>query len=90
MKIAVCSDLHLEFADIELKNEDNADVLILGGDICVAKDIANIDSFRGDTFREFFKRCSKEFPHVIYIMGNHEHYNGDFQTSTNLHFFPQI
>jgi Icc-related predicted phosphoesterase len=85
MKIAVCSDLHLEFTDIDLKNDDNANVLILSGDICVAKDIADSDSKRGSIFRDFFRRCSNEFPHVIYIMGNHEHYNGDFQTSTGIY-----
>ena len=84
MKVAVCSDLHLEFADIDLKNDDNADVLILSGDICVAKDIADKDSKRGIRFIDFFKRCSNEFPHVIYIMGNHEHYNGNFQTSAGI------
>ena len=39
MKIAVCSDLHLEFGPISLENTDNADVLVLSGDICVAKDL---------------------------------------------------
>jgi len=29
-------------------------------------------------YRDFFKRCSFQFPHVIYIMGNHEFYNGKF------------
>ena len=43
MRIAVCSDIHLEFGPISLQNTDNADVLILGGDICVAKDILNKD-----------------------------------------------
>ena len=81
MKIAVCSDLHLEFGDINLKNEENADVLILGGDICTIKDLPYIDSKRGQTFRDFFSRCAIQFPHVIYIMGNHEHYNSDFQYS---------
>jgi len=84
MKIAVCSDLHLEFADINLQNYDNADVLILSGDICVAKELPFSDSKRGNIFRDFFKRCSNEFPHVIYIMGNHEHYNGNFQTSAGI------
>ena len=37
MKIAVASDIHLEFGDLILKNEENADVLILSGDICTAK-----------------------------------------------------
>jgi|APGre2960657404_1045060.scaffolds.fasta_scaffold20385_2 Icc-related predicted phosphoesterase len=89
MKIAVCSDLHLEFGDINLQNTDNADVLILGGDICVAADIGRPDKdnlfegARSHRVTDFFKRCSFQFPHVIYIMGNHEHYNGDFATSGN-------
>jgi len=84
MKIALCSDLHLEFADIILKNEENADVLILSGDICTAVDLPYSDSDRGQRFRDFFSRCAFQFPHVIYIMGNHEHYNGDFQKSAQL------
>jgi Icc-related predicted phosphoesterase len=89
MKIAVCSDLHLEFGDIDLKNTENADVLILGGDICVAADIGKPDpnnfmeGARSNRITDFFKRCSFQFPHVIYVMGNHEHYHGDFATSAN-------
>lgn len=81
MKIALCSDLHLEFADIILKNDENADVLILGGDICLAKELPYADSKKGQRYRDFFSRCAFQFPHVIYIMGNHEHYNGTFQHS---------
>ena len=81
MKIAVCSDLHLEFGDIILKNDENADVLILGGDICLAKELPYADSEKGQRYRDFFSRCAFQFPHVIYIMGNHEHYNGTFQHS---------
>jgi predicted phosphodiesterase len=36
MKIALASDIHLEFGPISLENEENAEVLILSGDICVA------------------------------------------------------
>ncbi len=39
MRIAVCSDLHLEFGPIELQNTDNADVLVLSGDIMLAQDL---------------------------------------------------
>ena len=39
MKVALCSDLHLEFQDINLKNEEGANVLILSGDILVAEDL---------------------------------------------------
>lgn len=81
MKFAVCSDLHLEFGDLILKNEENVDVLILSGDICVAKELPYSDSEKGQRFMDFFKRCSFEFPNVIYIMGNHEHYHGDFAKS---------
>ena len=89
MKIAICSDLHLEFGDINLQNTENADVLILGGDICVAADIGKpdphnfLEGARSNRITDFFKRCSFQFPHVIYIMGNHEHYHGDFATSGN-------
>jgi Icc-related predicted phosphoesterase len=89
MRIAICSDLHLEFGDINLQNTDNADVLILGGDICVASDLGRPDDnnifegARSSRIVDFFKRCSFQFPHVILIMGNHEHYHGDFATSAN-------
>jgi len=86
MKIAVCSDLHLEFGDIKLKNTQNADVLILSGDICVARDLLhyeqNVNEHFGvgksDRYHWFFTNCVREFPTVIYIAGNHEHYHGDF------------
>lgn len=40
MKITVVSDLHLEFSDcFDIKNENNADVLILSGDIMIAEDL---------------------------------------------------
>lgn len=87
MKIAVCSDLHLEFGAISLENKDNADVLVLSGDICIAKDLIVRDPYeisghtRSSKFHEFFQECCARFPHVIYIMGNHEHYHGDYAKS---------
>ena len=85
MKIAIASDLHLEFGDLEIDNDQGADVLILSGDILVAKDIAQRDpygvmgpEYRSNRYHDFMQRCSALFPHVIYVMGNHEHYNGDF------------
>jgi predicted phosphodiesterase len=88
MKIAVCSDIHLEFGPISLENNDNADVLILSGDICVVYDLREKDDFnirgehdKSNKFHTFFQECCARFPHVIYIMGNHEHYHGDFAKS---------
>ncbi len=93
MKIALCSDLHLEFEDIYLPNKENADVLILSGDIMIAQDlhdhpepdiphtpeilkILGSRQLKAQLYRDFLKRCSSEFPHVIYLAGNHEFYNG--------------
>lgn len=92
MKIAVCSDLHLEFDDITLKNTEGADVLILSGDILIAEDLHNhqpsdsvADLGRRQAvalrFRDFLKRCSFQFPHVVYVAGNHEFYHGRWRAS---------
>jgi Icc-related predicted phosphoesterase len=75
VKIQIVSDLHLEFCDINIKNENNADVLVLAGDIMVASKVHKPESEYGIRFRDFLKRVSFQFPHVIYIMGNHEFYN---------------
>ena len=84
MKIAICSDVHLEFGQLVLEN-DGADVLVLSGDICTACDLRVTDSIlssaKTDRYMEFFTECSKNFPHVIYVMGNHEHYHGDYADS---------
>lgn len=81
MKIAICSDLHLEFGSIVLNNDECADVLVLAGDICVAKHFVDgkptYQQHLAKEYRKFFDQVTKEFPHVVYIMGNHESYGGD-------------
>jgi predicted phosphodiesterase len=87
MKLALCSDVHLEFGQLHIENTQNAEVLLLSGDICTAKDLLPtglVGSGKYDRFMEFFTTCSREFPHVVYIMGNHEHYHGDFITSIDI------
>ena len=39
MRIKLVSDLHLEFSDINIQNDNNYDVLILAGDIMIAEDL---------------------------------------------------
>ena len=85
MRVAVTSDVHLEFGFLDIRNTNDADVLILSGDILVAsalreRDIAEIMEGRGhsERFHQFFRQACQEFKHVIYVMGNHEHYDGDF------------
>ena len=97
MKIKLVSDLHLEFSDINITNYEGCDVLILSGDIMVAEDLHNhseesvrvaamIESLgrRQETaqrFRDFLKRVSFQFPHVVYVAGNHEFYHGRWDQS---------
>ena len=86
MKIAVVSDIHLEFGDLDFENTEGAEVLILSGDICVASDldhntIESTVTYRSTRYHGFFKRCCERFPHVIYVLGNHEHYHGDVATT---------
>ena len=90
MKISIASDIHLEFGDLDIANTDGADVLILSGDICVAADLDMRDRrqtemgfarHRSERFHDFFERCAVNFPHVIYVMGNHEYYHSDFATA---------
>jgi predicted phosphodiesterase len=87
MKIALASDLHLEFGTISLEN-DGADVLILSGDILVAKRLNDRDVYgimdentQSNRYHAFMQECSARFPNVVYVAGNHEHYDGDFAST---------
>lgn len=84
MKIKLVSDLHLEFSDITINNDQNVDVLILSGDILVAEKLNSPQSDHGIRFRNFLDRVSKDFPHVVYVAGNHEFYNGKFYKTVNI------
>jgi Icc-related predicted phosphoesterase len=99
MKIQLASDLHLEFEDVIIKNDTGADVLILSGDILVADDLRNQPADlsladipnegygrarRALRYRDFFLRVSFQYKHVIYVMGNHEHYHGKFDKSADI------
>jgi hypothetical protein len=90
MKVCIASDIHLEFGDCDIPNDDGATVLILSGDICVARDIGRPDpnnfmeGARSQRIRDFFRRCSERFPWTVYVMGNHEHYHGDFARTQSI------
>ena len=90
MKLYLGSDLHLEFGPLELHNRDNVDILILSGDILLAADIGVLDpntiiepSAKHLRYTKFMEQASNLFKHVIYVMGNHEHYHGDFSTTAD-------
>ena len=92
MKVALISDVHLEFGNCFFENKENAEVLILGGDIMIAQELHDFKEPLNDLeksllgkrgvavtmYREFLQRCSDQFKHVLYIAGNHEFYHGKY------------
>lgn len=85
MKISYCSDIHLEFGDLFITNEDNADVLVLAGDIILAGMLSDKESNSRESikYHNFFEKCCSEFKDVIYITGNHESYHFDITETYN-------
>lgn len=91
MKVNVISDLHLEFDDLVLPG---GDVLILSGDICEAKNVKKdqysedavqfkFEHKRSDRYIRFFVEECAKYKHVLYVMGNHEHYGFRFDKTYN-------
>lgn len=69
MKIAVISDIHLEFnKTVNEKEFEPSDVLILAGDI-IPSQLLHTTSF--------FDIVCKKYEHVFYILGNHEYYHNN-------------
>lgn len=97
MKIAYCSDLHLEFGDFpDISNAAPADVLILAGDCFISDDLSRhpaLDSrpvtgtsgrlTRALAYAEFLSQCTAKFSRVLMVAGNHEHYGNRLCKSHN-------
>lgn len=94
MKIDLCSDLHLEFADLSLPG---GDILVIAGDVMEAKnlkrdqynpdavtfDFENKDQ-RFDRFYRFIEEeCSRKYRQTVMVMGNHEHYHFQFEKTAD-------
>jgi DNA repair exonuclease SbcCD nuclease subunit len=78
MKLHLLSDLHLEFAPIDLPG---GDVLLLAGDIFVASNKRLNDTFHGEEAKYFFEDACAKYNKVICIAGNHEHYGNYYNTT---------
>lgn len=89
MRIRQMSDLHLEFEPtFRPYNTNNADILMLNGDICMAAYLNKSPESpyyeKGLDFIEFFEFCSNEYENVLYIPGNHEYYRGYIDTADDI------
>lgn len=76
MKIQLVSDIHLEFGQKVIINNAGADILVLAGDICCARNFSK--------YMWFFEDCASKFKNVVYIMGNHEHYKNTFNDTAKV------
>ena len=84
MKIDLVSDVHLECGPLDLPG---GDLLILAGDICEAQNL--LDAFHGtrllgppvDKYLRFFETQCAKYQQVLYVMGNHEHYCGEYDST---------
>jgi Icc-related predicted phosphoesterase len=83
VKLALASDIHLEFGDIDIINTESADLLILSGDICTAKDLVKNNSHHERTV-QFWHTASEQYDQVVFVMGNHEHYGSDYRTTQKI------
>lgn len=83
MKLALVSDIHLEFGDIDIVNTESADVLILSGDICTARDLVKNNSHHERTV-QFWHTASEQYDQVVYVLGNHEHYGSDYRKTQKI------
>lgn len=83
LRIAYCSDLHLEceintrkkvdgLLNNGIRNTCTANILVLGGDVVPAHSIIS------GSCDKFFTSISREFGSIVYIFGNHEYYDGYF------------
>lgn len=80
MKINLISDIHLNFEDLTLPG---GDIMIIAGDAMEAghlrlADNAHKNTFLADRYRRFINEELIKYRHVIYIAGNHEHYNNSY------------
>jgi Icc-related predicted phosphoesterase len=97
MRVDYCSDLHLEFGNVELPG---GEVLVLAGDVCEERKVnrhrrawneltaeEQLDPKYIELYRcwTFFLREVPKYKKVFMVMGNHEHYHGKFhKTRTEL------
>lgn len=74
------SDVHLEFGDLPLHNNQQCDVLVLAGDIVPVQLLPPQINISATTkyAHKFFQRATELFEHVVWVAGNHEFYENDW------------
>lgn len=88
MRCHYLSDLHLESQAFDLALP-KGDVLIIAGDLCHARCLGperrdRYSAEQRERVLRFVDRAVANFPHVLLIAGNHDHYDGVFEETTSL------
>lgn len=73
MKIQIWSDLHLEYNKGFLPINDEEEILVLAGDICVIMKDDNINP----EFLRLISYATKCFNFVLFVPGNHEYFGSN-------------
>lgn len=83
MRIKVLSDVHLEFHQDKQPHPispGEGDVLILAGDILRSCDIGTGNDL-DEVYQTFLEDCVRGYNKVFYTLGNHEYYEGVWETT---------
>ena len=73
MKIQVVSDLHLDHSTFCPHNLEGVEVLVVAGDV------ANLGFKKNHQLvSDFFNSVTTQYPHVVWVLGNHEFYGGSW------------
>jgi predicted MPP superfamily phosphohydrolase len=78
MKIRVISDIHLENNKNLPPSIGNGDLIILAGNILIAKHLKLNNEYK-EKYLSFFNKCLNNYNNVLYVMGNYEHYGYHFE-----------
>lgn len=79
MKISICSDLHLDMGVSAMYDafDDNTEVLVIAGDLVEIGVLKGKKNLRRKEVEFFLCYVSERFDRVIYVLGNHEHWNNN-------------
>jgi predicted phosphodiesterase len=67
MRIQILSDLHNEFSYYQIKVADDVDVLVIAGDVTVARNLGQLKALAQSISQP-----------MMFVAGNHDYYGGDF------------
>jgi predicted phosphohydrolase len=83
-QIKQLSDLHLDHnSPGEYFHPGEGDILILAGDILQVEHLKR-NGYYSDIYTNFLNECSKNFNHVLYVLGNHEYYSYTIEKTLKL------